>query len=98
MRSYDDYSLSDDAKPCPFCEIDRPLIVESSKKFIVTLARAPYTKDHLLIIPKKHKILFSKLKSKEIKELFSLVKKRDKKLHTMYEDVTFLLRDGYINL
>lgn len=81
---------------CPFCDIPEAFMLERSDFFFVTPARAPYTEDHLLIIPQRHVVLFNDLSREEVQNLMHLVSKRNKKLHTKYRDVNLLLRDGFI--
>lgn len=81
---------------CPFCDMPSKFILESSQYFFVTLARAPYIKDHLLIIPHRHVVLFNDLSTKEVKDLMSLVSKRDDFLHQTHSDINLLLRDGFV--
>lgn len=78
---------------CPFCTMPQKFFLEDWKFFFVTCARAPYSQDHLLIIPKRHVILFNDLLWKEIQELVKLVRKWDAILHKKHTDVALLLRD-----
>lgn len=78
---------------CPFCAMPKEFILEQSDFFFVTLARAPYTENHLLIIPNRHVVLFNDLSWEEVQNLMQLVSKRNKKLHKKHSDVNLLLRD-----
>ena len=69
-------------------------IIKQNKYAILTLARAPYTKDHLLIIPKKHILKLNKLSQKQKDAMESLVYYGMKKLHKKYKKVTLLYREG----
>lgn len=80
---------------CPFCWMTKEFIVEQSKYFYVIWARAPYTEDHLLIIPNRHVVLFNSLSREEVQDLMSLVARWDSFLHKKYSDVALLLRDGF---
>ena len=51
---YGDYLLNVLKDKCPFCGIDKMRIVQKLKHFTVILSRAPYVKDHLLIVPNRH--------------------------------------------
>lgn len=42
------------AGPCPFCTIKPDIIITQNELAYLTLALAPYHKDHLLMIPKRH--------------------------------------------
>ncbi len=81
---------------CPFCVMPDSFILEKTKHFFVIAARAPYTKDHLLIIPNKHIVLFWELVWDEVQDLMKLLQKRDKKLHKKHDDVNLLLRDWHV--
>ena len=81
---------------CPFCEMPLEFVLEKSDFFFVSMARAPYTTNHLLIIPLRHVVLFNDLSSEEVQDLMSLVSKWNQKLHTQHTDVNLLLRDGFI--
>lgn len=83
---------------CPFCDILPSFVIDDSKYFIVTPARAPYAKDHILIVPRQHKILFSEFNASEINDLFTIIYKRNERLHATYQNVTLLLRDGPANI
>ena len=71
-------------------------ILEKSEHFFVTCARAPYIRNHLLVIPNRHVVLFNTLSWEEIQDLMKLVAKRDSILHKKHSDVALLLRDWSI--
>ena len=81
---------------CPFCSMPQEFLLEQSDFFFVTLARAPYTENHLLIIPKRHVVLFNDLSRDEVQNLMQLVSKRTEKLHKKHSDINLLLRDGFV--
>ncbi len=81
---------------CLFCHEKPENMLEIGKYFFVIPARAPYTKHHLLIIPKRHANTLITLSHEELKEMHKLVDKRARKLHTKYKDVSLLLRDGLV--
>lgn len=81
---------------CPFCSMPEAFILEKSDSFFVTLARAPYTEDHLLIIPQRHVVLFNELSRDEVQDLMQLVSKWNNKLHKKHRDINLLLRDGFM--
>lgn len=81
-------------RPCPFCPEQREAVLEEGKFCFVAPARAPYTEDHLLIIPKRHIIFFHELTSEEVEEFMSLIQRWSAKLHTRHEAINFLLRDS----
>jgi len=79
---------------CPFCYLEKQEIIKENKNAILTIARAPYTKDHLLVIPKKHKIKLNSLSKKEKENIEGLIYYGMKKLHKYYKNVTILYREG----
>ena len=81
---------------CPFCWLPESFIIEKSEYFFVTHARAPYTADHLLIIPNRHVVLWNSLTHEEIKNLMDLVTKWTAVLHKKHTDIALLLRDWFI--
>jgi diadenosine tetraphosphate (Ap4A) HIT family hydrolase len=56
---YDDYLLKVLKDECPFCDIKEEYVIEKSKCFTILLARAPYIKDHILIVPNRHLVRLS---------------------------------------
>ena len=79
---------------CPFCHLIRQEVIKENKHAILTMARAPYTKDHLLVIPKKHVLrlnILSKIQKQAIEELIYYGMK---KLHKKHKNVTVLYREG----
>ncbi|HMS91081.1 MAG TPA: HIT domain-containing protein [Candidatus Absconditabacterales bacterium] len=82
---------------CPFCHEKEENILQVGKYFYVIPARVPYTKDHILIIPKRHVNLLITLSHKELKEMHEMVDIRTKKLHTKHKDISLLLRDGLVS-
>ena len=91
---YDDYLLKVLKDECPFCDIKKEYIVEKWKHFTVLLARAPYTYDHIMIVPNRHLIRMSEITEQEWWTLVPLIEKWMKKLEEVYSEVNFLLRDG----
>ena len=83
-------------KKCPFDNIKKAEILYSNNSAYVILAKAPYTKDHLLVVPKRHLIKISQLNKKEKKDLEYLVFFVLKKLHDKYKNVTILYREGIL--
>ena len=81
---------------CPFCHEKPETMLQIGKYFFVIPARAPYSKHHLLIVPKRHVNLLTTLSHEEVKEMNKLVDTRAKKLHTKHKDVNLLLRDGLV--
>ncbi len=83
-------------RPCPFCPEQREAVLEEGKFCFVAPARAPYTEDHLLIIPKRHLIFFHELSPEELEEFMIVMQRRSAKLHTRHEAINLLLRDSTI--
>lgn len=79
---------------CPFCELKKSDILKENKSFYLIPARAAYVKDHLLVVPKKHKIKISQLNKKEFESLNNLVFYAFKKLNKKYQDASILYREG----
>ena len=90
---YWDYLINILKSNCPFCDINKNFIVDKSKDFLVVLARAPYIKDHLLIIPKRHIVRLWEIRTDEWSTLIPLIDKRMKKLEKIHDEVNLLLRD-----
>ncbi len=53
---YKDFLKNQEEKagPCPFCNIKEDIVIARNDKAYLTLALAPYNKDHLLMIPTRH--------------------------------------------
>lgn len=81
---------------CPFCHTPQEQILDQGDYFYLTLARAPYTADHVLIVPFEHTVLFEDLSDDAIKERHHLTKKRLTILHKHHQDINILLRDGRV--
>ena len=69
-------------------------MLEVTEYFYVLPARAPWTKDHILIVPKKKIVLLNELTRKEPDHGMELISKWDKLLHKCHTDVTLVLKDG----
>ena len=94
---YREYLLNVLKGDCPFCDIKKEFILEKWKHFTVILSRAPYTKDHLLIVPHRHIIRMKEIKPEERWTLIPLIEKWTKKLEKLYQEVNLLLRDWVAN-
>lgn len=94
---YNDYLLNVLKDVCPFCDIKKEYILEKWRYFTVILARAPYIKDHLLIVPNRHIVRLKEIKSEERKTLVPLIDKWIKKLEKIHKEVNLLLRDWVAN-
>jgi diadenosine tetraphosphate (Ap4A) HIT family hydrolase len=64
--------------------LEKEEIVDETEKFFVIPARAPYVENHLLIIPKRKVYVLRELSVDEKEEMYDLIDKWSKKLHTMH--------------
>lgn len=81
---------------CPFCNEKPENIIEINNYFYIPSPRAPYTKDHLLVVPRRHICFLGELKNKESKEMYDIIEKRTDRLHKKHKDVNLLLRDWLV--
>lgn len=91
---YVDYLKTHTDEHCVLCDIQSKYILEENETCIVFASRSPYVPDHLLLIPRRHVILLDELTAQEHTDLTSLVFERNKRLHTKYQEVNILIRDG----
>jgi histidine triad (HIT) family protein len=89
---YQDYLKG--LRECPFCKIKNEEILKDNKNAILILSKAPYTKDHLLVVPKRHVLFLADLTKEEEKDIDALVYFAMKKMHKKYHDVSILYREG----
>ena len=89
---YQNYLKS--VRKCPFCSLSRAEILKENKNAVIIPAKAPYTKDHLLVVPKKHILSFKDMTLEEEKDLDKLVDFAMRKIHKKYRDVSILYREG----
>ena len=90
---YDDYLLKVLKDECPFCDIKKEYIVEKWKHFTVLLSRAPYTLDHIMIVPNRHLIRMWEITQEERSTLVPLIEKWMRKMVAIHGEVNLLLRD-----
>ncbi|MBP9762350.1 HIT domain-containing protein [Patescibacteria group bacterium] len=87
---------SDDG--CPFCEreaLDRTVIVRANTRAMLTVAKAPYVADQLLVIPKRHVKNVADLQLLDIVDCIRLIRWAGKRLtENGHPGYTILLRDG----
>lgn len=79
---------------CPFCNLKKELIIKKNRFAVLTLARAPYTKDHLLIIPKRHVLELKDLKRKEKDSIMNLIVTGLEIFHKKYKGVEVSYKEG----
>ena len=97
IMKYDDYLLKVLKDECPFCGIKKEYIVEKWKHFTVLLSRAPYIKDHILIVPNRHLVRLWEIKPNEWETFIPLMEKWMRKLCKVHNEVNLLLRDWVAN-
>ncbi len=82
-------------RDCPFCNIQKKDIITENNSAILTYSLAPYHKDHLLVVSKRHVEEILDLTNEEVSDLYELVKKSLLVLKRLgYEDISILIRDG----
>lgn len=81
-------------RKCPFCNLKKEEILKENESAALVIAKAPYIKDHLLVVPKEHTVMISALTKKQREDIESLVDYGLKKLHKKYRNVTVLYREG----
>ena len=68
----------------PFLHLEKEELVDETEMFFVIPARAPYVENHLLIIPKRKVYVLRELTNEEKEDMYNLVDKWSRKLHTMH--------------
>jgi len=81
-------------KSCPFCRLKKEEIIKENKYAMMILSRARYTKDHLLIIPKRHRSKIKDLGFVEKKSIGKLVLFGLDALHKKHKNVSIAYREG----
>ena len=81
-------------KKCAFCNLKKREILKSNKYAILILAKAPYSKDHLLVMPKKHHLTIRSLNINGKRDIEKLTFYGLKKLHKKHKNVSILYREG----
>jgi diadenosine tetraphosphate (Ap4A) HIT family hydrolase len=79
---------------CPFCNLNKDIIFKRNSFAKVILAKAPYCKDHLLIIPNRHVLEISELTDDEKYAMFELVLWAQKKIKKRHKSLSILYREG----
>ena len=80
---------------CPFCNMNNEKALDETANFYVVLARAPYVKDHILIISKRHVTFLNELTKEEQQEMWELVNTRNTFMQKGHEGTSILLRDTH---
>ncbi len=89
---YEDYLKN--LKKCPFCNFKKNQIIKENDFSIFTISKAPYSKDHLLIFPKRHALNFESLNENEKKAILELIDFGVKTIKRNYENFTLIYREG----
>jgi len=96
MKYKEELNIINKTHICPFCHEKKENMLYIGRYFFVIPARAPYSKHHILIVPKRHVNILSTLTHAELLEMHKLIDIRAKKLHKKYKDISLLLRDGLV--
>ncbi len=94
---YKDFLRNQEAKagPCPFCNMKEDIIIARNGLAYLTLALAPYNKDHLLIIPTRHVKHIFDVTPEEHAAVRMLEKKAWDLLKSVgHSGVSFVVREG----
>ncbi len=82
-------------RPCPFCHYGKHEIIAQNKYAVMIPCLAPYTKDHVLVFPKRHTEAFLKINAAEMRAMHLLMQKAFKLLGALkYQDISILFREG----
>lgn len=80
---------------CPFCGHENNRIIKAGKYAYLTYSLAPYSKYHMLAIPRRHVVSFLKLTKPEEKDIDRLLEYGAGLLKKLgVKDFTILVRDG----
>lgn len=80
---------------CPFCRDHGKFSIVKNDTAELRVCNAPYTKDHIIVIPRRHVFSFLRLRENELKNIDSLVKFGVRLLEKKgYKSVSILLRNG----
>ena len=88
------YLKEKDKSICPFCILKKEEILDQNQDFFVIVCRSPYSKDHFMIVPKRHIIFLDEMTAKEYSNFWKIIRKRNAKLHEFHENVWMMLRDS----
>ena len=92
---YTEYLKNQPESFCPFCEDEKDRIFLDNEHALLTYAKAPYHKHHLLVVPKEHKKSFLELDKNESDAIWSLIRQGAAILLELgYESYTVIVREG----
>ncbi len=89
---YEDYLKTHDA--CPFCDLKPKEVVRGNRYAVLTLAQAPYCRDHLIVTCRAHHARLNLMSREEKEAVEKLIYYGMRKLHKKYKNVTVLYREG----
>lgn len=92
MVRYGDYLKEKHA--CPFCDLKPKEIVKGNEHAVLTLAQAPYCRDHLIVTCRHHHMRLNLMSKSEKECVDKLIYYGMRKLHGKYKNVTVLYREG----
>jgi diadenosine tetraphosphate (Ap4A) HIT family hydrolase len=83
-------------RPCPFDNPHSSDIITQNDSAYMTYALAPYHRDHLLVIPKRHVEHILDITHEEMEDIDALLEQgwRMMKKKMGYHNVSFLVREG----
>ena len=74
-EKYKKYLMTLGKNYCPFCDIQKQIILGKSKHWTWVANIAPYWRYNILIVPKKHRLDFDELEMEELIDLQKFYKK-----------------------
>ncbi len=95
LEDYEDLLAHE--KTCPFCIHSEHILhaIAEDEYASLSLAQAPYTENHLLIAPIRHRKALLDITHDEEESMWNLVRRGTKLLYTLgHHGVSVLLRDG----
>jgi diadenosine tetraphosphate (Ap4A) HIT family hydrolase len=82
-------------RPCPFCNAEPKNVIAENKHAYLTYAIAPYHKDHLLVVPKRHIEHILDISDSEMEDIDHLQNKAWKAIQKIgYTSVSYIVREG----
>ena len=92
---YSEFLEAGKDKPCPFCAVNPKEVILENKYAYLTFALAPYHKDHLLVVPKRHYEHILDVTDEEMTDIDHLQDKGWQLLKKLgYKSVSFVVREG----
>ncbi len=92
---YSDFLEQNKDRTCPFCSIKPDEKFLENESAFLTYALAPYHKDHLLVVTKRHFDQLLDATPEEAKDIDELESKGIKILHNLgYKNISIIVREG----